>query len=68
MKNENAKLKSRENLGINKKLEQRLIVLEDISNRFVQERNSNNNRRDRSESQEKHFKRRRKYQNNENDY
>jgi len=62
LKNENAKLKSKENLSANKNLEQRLMALEDISNRFI-----NHNRCKRSSSIEKQSKRRRKYRVNDDD-
>lgn len=61
LKNQNATLKSKKNV------EQRLTVLENISNRMLNEKSTKINRNDRSQSQEKYSKRRRRYV-NENDY
>jgi len=60
LKNENAQLKSKQALSSNKNIEQRLIALEDISNRLVNKQNDYT-RRERSNSHEKQLKRRRKY-------
>jgi len=61
LKNENAKLKSKQNLSSNKNIEQRLIALEDISNQLVNKKEYYNKRRERSNSNENQSKRRRKY-------
>jgi hypothetical protein len=69
LKNENAKLKSKQNLLANKNIEQRLAALEDISNRFVNQKEHHHpNRRERSSSNEKQSKRRRKYRVDDDDY
>jgi len=70
LKNENAKLKSKQNLLANKNIEQRLAALEDISNRFVNQKEPHHhpNRRERSSSNEKQSKRRRKYRVDDDDY
>ena len=64
LKNENAMLKSKQNCTSNRKIEQRLTALEDISNRFV---NRKDHQRERSACQENQPKRRRKYRVNNND-
>ncbi|CAF3333306.1 unnamed protein product [Rotaria socialis] len=60
LKNENARLKSKHELSSNKNLEQRLIALEDVSNKFASKRFTNN-RRERSHSIEKQSKRLRRF-------
>jgi len=64
LKNENAKLKSKQDLSSNKNIEQRLMALEDISNRLGN-KEYHHNRRERSISNEKRSKRRRKYKIND---
>jgi len=64
LKNENAQLKSKQELSLNKNIEQRLVVLEDISNRLVNKQH-HHNRRERSNSNEKRPKRQRKYKIND---
>jgi len=66
LKNENAKIKSKQELSSNKNIEQRLMALEDISNRLVSKQHHHHNRRERSNSNEKRSKRRRKYTINDN--
>ncbi len=66
LKNENAQLKSKQNSLTNKTIEQRLTVLEDISNRLVHKKE--NHRRERSPIYEKPLKRRRKHQIDDDDY
>ncbi len=56
--------KWKQDLSLNKNIEQRLMALEDISNRLVNEKYIHN-RRERSNSNEKRSKRRRKYQIND---
>lgn len=56
LKNENALLKSKENSTSNRKIEQRLTALEDISNRYVNRKDQ----RERSACQENPSKRQRK--------
>jgi hypothetical protein len=65
LKNENAQLKSKQNLLANKNIEQRLMALEDISNRWVNKKEYHQ-----SPTYEKQSKRRRKYRvdDNNNDY
>ncbi|CAF0987292.1 unnamed protein product [Rotaria sordida] len=60
LKNENAELKSKYELKSNKNIEQRLTVLENISNRFVNKQYYPNQRQ-RSNSNEKRSKRQRNY-------
>jgi hypothetical protein len=66
LKNENANLKLKQELSLNKNIEKRLTVLEDISNRIVKKK-YHENRRERSYSNnhEKQIKRRRKYKIND---
>ncbi|CAF3766702.1 unnamed protein product [Rotaria sp. Silwood1] len=65
LKNENAELKSKYELKSNKNIEQRLKVLEDISNRLVNQK-YHPNQRERSNSNEKQLKRRRHYKIHDN--
>ncbi|CAF2794032.1 unnamed protein product [Rotaria sp. Silwood2] len=60
LKNENAELKSKFELKSTKNIEQRLKVLEDVSNRLVNKQ-YDLNRRERSNNNEKQPKRRRSY-------
>ncbi|CAF1335677.1 unnamed protein product [Adineta steineri] len=60
LKNENARLKSKQDLSSNKNIEKRLTVLEDVSNRRST-KDYHHIRRERSSSNEKPIKRRRKY-------
>jgi len=66
LKNENTVLKSKQELTLNKTIEQRLKVLEDRSNRLVSTQDYHS-RRERSISYEKKSKRRRKYKINDDD-
>ncbi|UJR36752.1 hypothetical protein I4U23_029467 [Adineta vaga] len=65
LKNENAKLKSKQNVVSHHTIEQRLMTLEDISNRLINNQYHQKNRRERSYSKEKSSKRRRKYKIND---
>jgi len=60
LKNENAQLKSKQELALNKTIEQRLKALEDRSNRLVNTQDYHS-RRERSISNKKQSKRRRQY-------
>ncbi|CAF1126924.1 unnamed protein product [Adineta ricciae] len=61
LRNENARLKSKQIFATNDTIEQRVKTLEDISNRLINNHYHEKNRRERSYSKEKSSKRQRKY-------